>query len=195
MTTQISKKIVNEFIGDFEARLKSILNTCGYKNLNDYVNSRTEDPKQKTVEKTKLIACFYENSFKDVCKKNGLQVGSKSADGYDIIIDDVEYEMKLTLSLNDNWTGNSFSQVKVKKLILIKVDINDNNQIDKIFFGILDSQNSNWKHSTNGKNNAAFSNLTISKDDIDNLQIIYGDCRIKRAGSKNLGIILENFQR
>lgn len=195
MANIITKKIVDEFIQDIESRLDIILKTCGYKNLDDYAKSRTDDPKQQTVDKTKLLACFYENSFKDVCKKNGLNIGSKSANGYDIIIDDIEYEIKLTLSLSDQWTGNSYSEVKVKNLILIKLEIDQFNKVENIFFAILNSQNSNWKFSNKEKGNTAFSNLSIAKDDIDNLEITYGDCRVKRKGSVNLGIILEKFRK
>lgn len=189
----ITKTIVDQFILDFESKLVQMLAIGGYKNLNDYANSRSDDPKQKTVEKTKAIAFFYENSFKTVCEKNGLTIGTKSSDGYDVIIDGVEYEMKLTLSLGDSWTGNSYSLVKVKNLILIKISVDDNNKVDGLFFATLNSQNSNWKSSENGKNNSAFSSLFISKEDISNLEIVYGQYRLKRANSKNIGIILEKY--
>lgn len=169
ISNKITKEIVKEFISDIESKLSATLLLWGYKNLNHYADCKTDDPKQKTVEKTKLISCFYEISFKNICKKHGLDILDKSADGFDIVIDNIEYEMKLNLSSSDTWTGNSYSQVKVKNLILIKLDINDDNKVSKAFFSILKSQNSDWKSSKNGKNNNAFSSLSISKNDSDNL--------------------------
>jgi hypothetical protein len=184
----ITNKIVKEFGKRLEKTLDKTLKLWGHKNLTEFTKNTT--PKQKTQEKTKLLSHFYEKIFKDVCIENGLNVVESSEKGYDIIIDDKKYEMKLTLSQGNNWTGNCYSTVKVNDLILIKLDFDDNNKISSLFFGVLNSINSIWKGSTEG-GNSGFSTLSIVKEDLENLDVIYGNIKVNK---KNLGIIQESVK-
>ena len=183
----ISKELVDSFISKVEETLDKTLKLWGFKNLTEKVENTVVS--QKTQEKTKLISNFYEKCFKDTCKEFGLEINEVSSNGYDIKIDNDEYEIKLTLSQKaDNWTGNCYSNIKVKKLILIKLDFDDNNKATKVFFGILNSSHSTWSsQSKSGK--SGFSSLYINKNDISNLDIIYGNAKLKNGkNSKHLKI-------
>ena len=172
----ISKELVDSFISKVEETLDKTLKLWGFKNLTEKVENTVVS--QKTQEKTKLISNFYEKCFKDTCKEFGLEINEVSSNGYDIKIDNDEYEIKLTLSQGDTWTGNCYSNIKVKKLILIKLDFDDNNKVTKVFFGILNSNNSTWTgQSKSGK--SGFSAFNINKSDISNLDIIYGNVKPK----------------
>ena len=172
----ISKELVDSFISKVEKTLDDTLKIWGFKNLTEKVANTVDS--QKTVEKTKLVSNFYEKCFKDTCKEFGLEINEVSSNGYDIKIDNDEYEIKLTLSQGDTWTGNCYSNIKVKKLILIKLDFDDNNKVTKVFFGILNSNNSTWTgQSKSGK--SGFSAFNINKSDISNLDIIYGNVKPK----------------
>lgn len=172
----ISKELVDAFISKVEKTLDDTLKIWGFKNLTEKVANTVDS--QKTVEKTKLVSNFYEKCFKDTCKEFGLEINEVSSNGYDIKIDNDEYEIKLTLSQGDTWTGNCYSNIKVKKLILIKLDFDDNNKVTKVFFGILNSNNSTWTgQSKSGK--SGFSTFNINKSDISNLDIIYGNVKPK----------------
>ena len=182
----ISKELVDSFISKVEETIDKTLKLWGFKNLTEKVENTVVS--QKTQEKTKLISNFYEKCFKDTCKEFGLEINEVSSNGYDIKIDNDEYEIKLTLSQGDTWTGNCYSNIKVKKLILIKLDFDDNNKATKVFFGILNSNHSTWTgQSKSGK--SGFSAFNISKNDISNLDIIYGNAKLKNGeNSKYLEI-------
>ena len=182
----ITKEIVNIFIERLELTLSKTLNLWGYDNLDHFVDSVT--PAQKTIEKTKLLAHFYEQIFKDVLKEKGFQIDEISGKGYDIIINDKKYEMKLTLSSGNSWTGNCASTVKVDDLILIKLNFDKDNKVNELFFALLEAKNSTWKG--NDKTNNSFSNLNIMIEDLENLEVIYGEVRKNR---KYLKIIKENI--
>jgi hypothetical protein len=183
----ITKQLVDLFIADIEKKLETTLQVWGYKNLDEFVENITA--RQQTVEKTKLLSHFYEKSFKTICKTFFQKIEESSSDGFDIIIDDKKYEMKMTLSSGDSWTGNSCSQVKVNDLILIKLNFNEHNKVDKIFFATLNAQNSSW---VAGGKNAGFSTLNIHRDDMEGLDIIYGSVSFKRGASKYLKVNLED---
>jgi hypothetical protein len=183
-------KIIPDFISEMEKTLQGTLSLWGYDNLDDYVKTKTD--RQKTVEKTKLIGGFYENIFKKVCKEYGISINDSSEDGFDITIDDRKFEMKMTLSQGDAWTGNSYSKIKVEDYILIKLSFNNNNKVEKLFVSFLKAKNSKWSTGSS-KNNSAFSNLHISKDDIGNLSVVYGSVKIKNGRSKYLCIEQNNY--
>lgn len=185
--TIISRDCVLDFFKRIEDEVKFLMDRWGYKNLEEYVNNVSNT--QKTQTKTKLISNFYENFLRDTLIEYGYKVEGDSDDGYDIVIDDIKYEVKLTLSDGNTWTGNSFSKVKVENVILIKLDFDENCNISDCFFATLKMVNSIWKGDTE-KGNSAFSTLSIVKEDIDNLNIIFGSVKVNKV---NLGIIKENY--
>lgn len=183
----IDRKTISEFFDIVESEVKFLMSRWGYKNLDDYV--KDVSTKQKTQTKTKLIGVFYESFFKRILIKNGYNIISSDDKGFDIIIDGIKYEIKLTLSNDDSWTGNSFSKVKVSKTILIKLKFDVNDNIEECFFGILDMENSKWVGDTK-KGNSGFSTLHILTEDFNNLNVIYGSVK---SNKKYLGIIREKY--
>ena len=186
--TSISRECIKDFFNNVEYEVKFLMDRWGFDNLVDYVSDVANG--QKTQTKTKLISNFYENFLVKSLTKYGYNVQGAGENGYDIIIDDVKYEVKLTLSNEDNWTGNSFSKVKVPNVILIKLDFDENCNIKDCFFGILNMKHSKWKGDTE-KGNSGFSTLVIVKEDINNLKVIFGNIKKNRV---NLGIIKENYR-
>lgn len=184
----ISRDCISDFFNRVEEEVKFLMDRWGFENLEDYVSDVANG--QKTQTKTKLISNFYENFLVKSLTDFGYNVQGAGEDGYDIIIDGVKYEVKLTLSDGNTWTGNSFSKVKVPNVILIKLDFDDNCNIKDCFFGILNMKHSKWKGDTE-KGNSGFSTLAIVKEDINNLKVIFGNIKKNRV---NLGIIKENYR-
>jgi hypothetical protein len=181
------KEIFSNFIKKMENTLSIILPETGFKNLEEYV--KNEDPRQTTQSKTKLLTPYYEHKIIESFKEKSIHVERSGIKGSDIKIFSKPYELKMSLGKDGKgWTGNNYSQVKVDNYLLIKLEFDNNNKVNKSFFGILNLHNStssSWTFNNSKKNNA-FSNLKIKKEDLNNFRVIKGKLKINTKYLKEI---------
>jgi hypothetical protein len=187
LDNSILKEVFETFILKMENILSIILPLTGSLNLSDFV--KNEDPGQKTQSKTKLLTPYYEQTLIESFKEHGIEIQRSGIKGSDIEIFSKLFELKMSLSQDGKgWTGNNYSKVKVDNYLLIKLDFDDNNKVNKSFFGILTLDNSSiskWSFNNNKKDNA-FSNLKIKKEDLNNFRVIKGKLKINKVNIKEI---------
>ena len=157
---KILVKLCNLFFQKLEKMLQSTLKLWKIKNLNDYVKYQVNN-RQKTVEKTKLLANFYKSCFEEACNELDIKFSFIGDNVY--IINSIKY--KICFSSSSDFVINTSSD----NYILLRAVFNDDDIIEKSCAGILNS--------TEIKNIFNFSKLKIGID--DNFEILIGDVKEK----------------
>ena len=172
-----------------ESRTKTGQPIIEFKEIFKYTN-------QSAGDITKIINPYLLDNLFCNCEYAGLPIIQDEKNGSDCLFPEEPHEIKITssklknsLCITSSWTGNKF--LKVPKHILMSYYLDfDTNRISHMFLGIIDLSKckSSWK---NGSDTANFSNLKISIEDADNMQIIVGG-RIDKV--KNTTFILEKLK-
>lgn len=132
-----------------------------------YLDLQTE---QRTQQISPLVSkCFYEFF-------NSIGIIKRESDGFDFLWEGYQIENKLSLSSEINWTGNGYKKVSIH--LLMKINLNDDFQIDKSFVGLisLDVCHSKW---TKPQLSSNFSSLSLHKNDFNRIHIIHGELQTK----------------
>jgi hypothetical protein len=124
----------------------------------------------KTQERTKILSPFFIRELVNFCNNSNFILCEENHKDLKWFKEDIE--KKLTLSINESWTGNGFKKVNWHMLTKLKLD--NNCLIEKSLCCLipLDECISKWSSSGEGDN---FSNLVIRNSDYDKLLKIHGD--------------------
>jgi len=145
-----------------------------------------------TVDKTKFLAHVQPIAFKRAAEKLNVDYQFVNADGYDTQINvtedgaDIQFciedKMSLMESTDSFATGNNHSKVKDYTHFVLKLQ-NIGNIFTSCFAALIDVPNlkegSGWDDTVTktGNNNNGFSSLKVLVEDINKVEVIYGDIR------------------
>lgn len=123
----------------------------------------------KTQEKTKILSPIFTRHFINFFQQYGFVLCEENMK--DIKWRDEDFEMKITLSLGNSWTGNGFK--KVNWHLLIKLNLDSDGLIEKSFCCLipLNECSSNWT-TPSGTNN--FSTLKLRAEDHNKIVVLHG---------------------
>lgn len=155
----------DNFISHLNSKLRESI--FGWTAKEFYGNLKTE---QRTQQISPLVSkCFYE--FFD-----SIGIVMQETDGFDFLWEGYQIENKLSLSSEKNWTGNGYKKVSIH--LLMKMNLNDDFQIDKSFIGLisLDVCHSKW---TKPQLSSNFSSLCLHKNDFNRIHVIHGELQTK----------------
>ena len=122
-----------------------------------------------TSEKTKVLSPIFYNKMEKVYHPHGLIPSPEVGKDYEWFV--LDLEGKVSLSMNEEWTGNGYK--KTNWHLLIKFEMDENMFIKKSFVCLvpLDECYSAW---TEPKQKVNFSSLKLRNEDEDNIIVCVG---------------------
>jgi len=196
ITSLNDRRFWDQFIPVMNNYFEDRLNTENKYKINKYNCLRElykdSGSNQPTQDFTKNIATTYESVIEKIAIENSIDYKALASDGYDAVVNDIEWEYKLTMKQDNSWTGTKKS-IKVPNHLLIKMYV-ENNRISK--FGVFmvnlsECKNSSWYSNGDGKP-GNFTNLKFSVNDVDKVTCIYGNL-ITDGKPKWCGVELEEL--
>lgn len=130
----------------------------------------------KTQEKTKILSPIFTRHFISFFEKHGFVLCEENMK--DIKWGGEDFEMKITLSLGNSWTGNGFK--KVNWHLLIKLNLDHDGLIEKSFCCLvpLDECFSHWTIPSKTNN---FSTLKLRTIDFEKIVVLHGEIEKKNV--------------
>lgn len=127
---------------------------------------------KETQEKTKIISPIIDTIFARIMSQQLDNFIIDEGKGRDYRWNDIPLESKLTLSLNNSWTGNGYE--KTNYHILSKFELGDDGQIISYFSCLVNLSEclSSW---TKPDTKSNFSTLKFVKEDYEKIIPIHGE--------------------
>jgi len=161
------------FLVHFNEKLRQLMDVFEIDNWEDFLVE--EDEKQRTSKRASFLSPMVDLCIQKAAKELKLDWKFIAGDGFDSILEGEQIEHKFSLSTGNSWTGHPYSN-KVPKHLLIKTEIS-NNILDKLFIGVVELGDMNYRSSANGT--SSFSSIKIHNDDLERCNLLYGGLQPK----------------
>ena len=175
------KEILPELVDSWNNEKLPLLETVWEQSFSDYFSNR------QTQEKTKMVAPVLDVIFSRLVKEKLSRFVVDEGKGRDYDLNGTKIECKITLSVDNSWTGNGYP--KTPWHIFFKFEMNEHGKILGFFSTLVDMSKCRSDWSVTGKT-SNFSSLKFLVEDLEHLDIISGGYELKKTYIKP---ILETY--